>query len=97
MVVTGLNKIVEFVEEHPEAKPSLTFWLKTIESNDFEHFVALKQSFNSVDFDGRSKETIFDIGGNKFRLICVVVYTVNTVRIIKVLTHEQYTKRIKRR
>ncbi len=97
MLVTGLDKISKFIERHPEARPPLTYWLKTIESNNFDHFVGLRQSFNSVDYDRKSKETIFDIGGNKFRLICVVLYTINSIRILEVLTHEEYDKRNKRR
>ena len=97
MIVTGLNKIRLFIEIYPEAKAPLTHWLKTIESNNFEHFIALKQSFNSVDFDKKTKETIFDLGGNKFRLICTVIYTYYTVRIMEILTHEMYDKKNKRR
>ncbi len=97
MIVTGLNKILQFIAAYPEAQSPLTHWLKTIESNNFEHIVELKQSFNSVDFDKKTKETNFNIGGNKFRLVCIVIYTVNAARILELLTHGMYDKRNKNR
>ena len=55
---------------------------------DFEHFAALKDVFGSADISDNF--TIFDVGGNKFRIITRVIYRLRTVFIRNVLTHEQY-------
>ncbi|MBI3546508.1 MAG: type II toxin-antitoxin system HigB family toxin [Gammaproteobacteria bacterium] len=55
---------------------------------DFGSFVELKRSFGSVDKVG--KFTVFDIGGNKFRLIAAMHYNRKKVYIRHVLTHVEY-------
>ncbi|MFN0118500.1 MAG: type II toxin-antitoxin system HigB family toxin [Elusimicrobiota bacterium] len=36
--------------------------------------------------------TIFDIGGNNFRLIAIVIYMQNALRITHILTHDEYNR-----
>ena len=59
-----------------------------MESNSFKHFVDLKKTFGSAD--QVRPYTVFDISGNKFRLIAVVDYGLQSVSIECVLTHAQY-------
>jgi len=59
-----------------------------VESNSFKHFVDLKKTFGSAD--QVRPYTVFDISGNKFRLIAVVDYGLQSVSIECVLTHAQY-------
>lgn len=55
---------------------------------DFESFAELKRVFRSVDKVG--KFTVFNIGGNKFRLIAAIHYNRRKVYIRHVLTHVEY-------
>jgi len=55
---------------------------------DIGSFAELKRVFRSVDKVG--KFTVFDIGGNKFRLIAAVHYNRKKVYIRHVLTHAEY-------
>jgi len=59
-----------------------------VESNSFKHFVDLKKTFGSAD--QVRPYTVFGISGNKFRLIAVVDYGLQSVSIECVLTHAQY-------
>lgn len=61
-----------------------------MESNSFGHFVDLKKTFGSAD--QVRPHTVFDISGNKYRLIAVVEYALQTVSIECVLTHAEYGK-----
>jgi mRNA interferase HigB len=88
--VTGLEKLEEFKRHHPKSKKPLDNWLRVVQSNEFKHPVELRQTFNSVDFV--KGITIFDISGNNYRLIAVVVYIKGALRIMHVLTHEEYDK-----
>jgi mRNA interferase HigB len=54
----------------------------------FDSFVHLRQTFPDADRVG--KLTVFNIGGNKARLIAAVHYNRETVYIRAVLTHEEY-------
>ena len=50
--------------------------------------VDLKKAFGSADYV--RPFTVFDIGGNKYRLIAVIDYALGLVSIVDVLTHEEY-------
>jgi len=80
--------LTRFIAEHSEAAKPLMTWYKLMMSQDFEHFAALKNVFGSAD--ASDNFTIFDVGGNKFRIITRVIYKLHTVFIRNVLTHEQY-------
>ena len=65
------NKIlVEFSAIHADAEIPLQVWRKIIESGVFANFAELKLSFNAVDRVG--SYYVFDISGNKFRLIAAI-------------------------
>lgn len=90
MNVTGLEKLGEFKRLHPQSRKPLENWLKVVQSNEFKHPVQLKQTFNSVDFV--KGYTVFDIAGNNFRLVAVIVFVQGALRIMNILTHEEYSK-----
>jgi len=56
----------------------------------FRNFVDLRQTFPSADVVG--KFTVFDIGGNKVRLIAAIHYNRGKLYIRHVLTHEEYDR-----
>lgn len=59
-----------FWEKHPDSKKALMRWTRIIEKNKFDDFVELRSTFPSVDLVG--KLTVFNIGGNKYRLITAI-------------------------
>jgi len=61
-----------------------------IEKNRFENWSELKAAFNTVDRVGEL--LVFDIGGNKYRLIAYIRFTKQIVYIKAVLTHREYDK-----
>jgi mRNA interferase HigB len=62
----------------------------------WQTFQDVKALFGQTDVtaDTRSKRTatIFDIGGNKYRIITLIDYTRQTVLITHVLDHKEYDK-----
>jgi mRNA interferase HigB len=61
-----------------------------MEANSFKHFAELKKTFGSADHV--KPYTVFDISGNKYRLIAVVDYALQAVAVECVLTHAEYDK-----
>jgi mRNA interferase HigB len=57
---------------------------------DFESFGELEPTFNAVDRVGRF--TVFDIGGNKYRLIAAIHYNRGKVYIRHIMTHRENSK-----
>jgi len=90
MHVIAKPALVDFWTMHPAAKEPLDTWYRIMRRESFQNFSEIRQTFASADYvDGF---TVFDIGGNKFRLITVVRYACQKVYIRAVLTHKEYDK-----
>lgn len=79
-----------FAAEHPKAEASLQGWRRVIEKNQFANWAELKKAFNTVDKVGDL--VVFNIGGNKYRLITYIRFQRQVLYIKAVLTHQQYDK-----
>ena len=90
MRVIHRERVREFVEVHPDAKSSLCAWIQNVESNSFRHFAHLREMFGSCDYV--KPHTVFNISGNKYRLIAVVSYTLGAISVEAVLSHAEYDK-----
>lgn len=90
MRVIAKRRIVEFIEKQPSSKNSLNAWYKIISKNNYNSFNELRQTFPSADIVG--KLTVFNISGNKFRLISAIHYNRKMVYIRHILTHSEYNK-----
>ena len=88
MKLIGRDLIQLFERKHPDSRSSLKSSTQVVESNGFKHFVELKKTFGSAD--QVKPYTVFDISGNKFRLIAVVDYALQSVSVECVLTHAEY-------
>jgi len=88
MHIITRKRLNEFAEKHPDAKSSLQYWYKQAKANDFKSFADLRKTFGSADQVGNL--TVFNIGGNKVRLIAAIHYNRRTIYIRAVLTHQEY-------
>lgn len=88
MHVITRKRLNEFAEKHPDAKSPLAHWYQLMKRSDFANFVELRTVFPSADQVG--KLTIFNVGGNKVRLIAAIHYNRRKVYIRAVLTHTEY-------
>ncbi len=90
MILIGRKIIVEFGRAHPHSRNPLSAWEKAIKQTDYKSFNELKRTFPSVDYVCH-QYTIFDIGGNKYRLITEIDYTAKVVSVKRVWTHAEYS------
>ena len=65
-----------FWKEHPRAQASLEDWYKVARKAEWEKFADVRETFGSADQVG--KFTVFNIGGNKYRLIAVIHFNRGT-------------------
>lgn len=79
-----------FWQKYPDSKTALERWSGIIERNNFDSFAQLQETFPSADSVG--KLTVFNIGGNKYRLIAAIHFNRHKVYIRNVLTHKEYDK-----
>lgn len=63
-------------------------WVQVMEANSFKHLVDLKATFRSADYV--KPFTVFNVSGNKYGLVALLDFALQTVSIEHVLTHEEY-------
>ena len=92
MHVLAKPALIAFREKHPDAESALQAWYRTMEGEDFADLGDLRATFASADYVGGL--TVFNIGGNKYRLVAVIHYNRRKVFIRSVLTHAEYDRGI---
>ena len=94
MHVISRKALVGFWKIHPDAEAPLASWFKAASKGSFRSLADLKQTFKTVDYvtAGRKGFYVFNIGGNKYRLIAALHFNTQKVFIRQVLTHAQYDK-----
>jgi mRNA interferase HigB len=88
MHIITRKRLNEFAEQQPETTSALEHWYREMKRRNFTSFVELRAVFPSADQVG--KLTVFNIGGNKARLIAALHYNRQRVYIRAVLTHQEY-------
>ena len=88
MHIITRKRLNDFAGLHPETATALEYWYRVMKQHGFDSFAELKTTFASVDKVG--KLTVFNIGGNKVRLIAAIHYNTHKVYIRAVLTHQEY-------
>lgn len=91
MNVVALRTLRAFWAKHPAAKAPLTAWYAIVKAAEWKSPQDIRDQFNSADFVGDNR-VIFDIGGNKFRLVARVSYTFKQVLVKFVGTHNEYDR-----
>ena len=90
MRIISNRALRSFAADHPHAAGALQGWRRVIEKNHFPNWAALKSAFNSVDRVGEL--VVFNIGGNKYRVVAYLRFEKQSLYIKAVLTHEDYDK-----
>jgi mRNA interferase HigB len=88
MHVISEKRLREFWEKWPEAEEPLRAWHRVAERAAWGCFADARRVYAHADQVGRC--TVFNIGGNKFRLVVVVHFNRQKVYVRHVMTHEEY-------
>ncbi len=91
MVVISYGTIRNYSEQHPDAEDQLNNWYKIAERSNWGNFNEMRQIFNSADSVGNDLY-VFNIKGNRYRLIVRIIFRVRTVYIKFIGTHKEYEK-----
>ena len=91
--VISLKPLREFWEQYPDAELPLQQWYRIAISARWRGLHDVRQGFPHAD-GVRARRgdtlTVFNIGGNKYRLVVRIRYDYQLVNIRCILTHEQY-------
>jgi mRNA interferase HigB len=84
----------DFCSRHPLASSAVRHWAHEVTATTFRNFSELRGRFPSADYV--APFTVFNLAGNRFRLIATVNYTTGFVFIRSMHTHAEYDKWSKR-
>jgi len=90
MHVITRKRINEFSVLHPDSKGPLSAWFAIVDKTGFKSLVELRKTFASADLVG--DKVVFNIGGNKYRLIAAIHFNRGKLYIREILTHAEYDK-----
>ena len=88
MHVISFRRLREFFSSHRDAEGSLTAWYKTTKRANWQNLAELKAVYPSADLVG--EYTVFNVRGNKYRLIAGINYRSQTLFVKAVMTHQEY-------
>lgn len=91
MVIISKTIIKEFIAIHTDSENSLSNWYELTTNADWKNFNEMKNTFNSVDAVGNDRY-VFNVKGNNYRLIALIIFKVRTVFILFIGTHQEYDK-----
>ena len=90
--VYGEAILSKFALKHAASRKALERFLEIARAAEWPHFPAVKQTFPATDYAPSTGTMIFDIGGNKYRVVARVDFEEQILFIHKVMTHEEYQR-----
>jgi mRNA interferase HigB len=93
MRIVGRDRLVQAEEDYPGSGlgKALDAWVRVTEGASWRHFMDVKASWGGVD--NVPPHVVFDIKGNHFRLTAIVNYQTQTVLVLRVQSHRDYTRK----
>lgn len=92
MRVIARGTLVKFWTSHADARIPLEAWLQVSRKADWTGPQDIKTAFGTrVDFLQRNR-VIFDLGGNRYRLVAVVLFRRKAIYIRFIGTHAAYDR-----
>ena len=91
MRVVAKKALVEFYTEHSDAKTALEEWYEKTQKAEWETFADVRLTFNSADSIGNNR-VVFNIKGNNYRLVALILFKIKMVYIRFVGTHQEYDR-----
>jgi mRNA interferase HigB len=88
MHIISQRQLKEFWTLYPDAETALRAWHKLIDKGSYENFLKLRETFPSAD--KVENLFVFNIGGNKYRLIARIDFKAQKLFIRNLLTHKEY-------
>lgn len=90
MNIISYSAIKEFTRKHSDSKAGLNTWYKVASKATWKNLAEVKSIYPHADLFGNC--TIFNISGNKYRLVVKIDYEIQTIFIKHIMTHAEYDK-----
>lgn len=89
MRVIGRKLLADFCNKHGDARDWISTWIADVEGSTWQSPHDIRKRFASVSFLGDGK-AVFNVKGNRYRLVVVVAYQTQVVVVHWIGTHAEY-------
>lgn len=96
MRVIKRSTLLLFARDAPAALGPVRNWFAVARAARWRSFVDIRRIFTTADLvrtDSGSSVVVFDLGGNKYRLIAHVSYHKQKVYVLRIMTHREYDRK----
>jgi mRNA interferase HigB len=83
--------LAKFVKKHADSVKAMQKFIDIVEEAEWQNLNDIKTDFNSADYVNNERY-VFDIRGNKYRIIAVIIFVGGVFSIRFVGTHAEYSK-----
>ena len=91
MHVVTYKRIKEFSGRYPHSRIALSRWYKRMNKSNPRSVNDIKRLFRGADYVGNDR-FVFNISGNKYRLVALINFLKQKVYIRFIGTHAEYNK-----
>ncbi len=91
MRIIPFKAIKDYVKENANTRVALGDWYSRTKRADWHSLMDIKRDFNSVDYVGNDRY-VFNIKGNHYRLVAIIVFASQKVYIRFIGSHKEYDK-----
>lgn len=91
MRIIAVKSLKDYWKQHPETEQSLLSWIEEVQDAHWQNPNELTHHYRSASII-TGKRTVFNLMGNKHRLIVDIEYRLGIVFIVWIGTHQEYDK-----
>lgn len=91
MRVVGRKRMEQFARQHAAARPLVRAWLAEVQTADWRGPQDIKERYRTASFLAQNR-VVFNLGGNKYRLLVQASYSNGVVVVERVGTHAEYSR-----
>lgn len=91
MIIANKELLDNFVQSHAQAAKPLNKWIEVVKAVQWKNHAELKKMFPSADYV-KNGRYVFNISGNNYRIVTVVIFVGGVMNIRFVGTHQEYDK-----
>lgn len=95
MNVITRKRLRDFAAKHSDAAPALESWYRTARKAKWRNLQEVRVIYPHADLAtvaSGNKVTIFNIAGNKYRMVAAIHYKAQRLYVLRILTHAEYSK-----
>lgn len=91
MIIANKELLNDFVQSHAHAAKPLNKWIAVVQNVTWTKHADLKRMFPSADYV-KNGRYVFNIAGNSYRIVAVVIFVGGVMNIRFVGTHAEYDR-----